>query len=516
MQSQSISRITLTLIISLALLGILAQTLFGHSDIIQSGHAIGSDDAYITYRYAENFYKGHGIVFNSNERVEGYSNLLYLLLLTPGFLFGSEHIYYYSVLLNTLFYVITLLLFYQHCVRNLGQARALLGCALLGLNPWMWVNIAAGLETSLSLLIATCALIGTQYAESNKSRFPALCLTMISTASVFNRVDGFLLPIIISTYLLIKKRIKLAVTIAAYTIFIMGCYTLWRMYYYDDVIANTYYAKISETDPYARVIASAQYLASNFLNTGLWAYAIPIIWAGLIHRGIRSINFYWFFPLLWIGYLFCIGGDIYYERFLIVLFPYLTYTVLSIEYRSVSSKALGLITSLIIICQGIFVFSDGRFEYMYPKYDFLITLGKHVAEKHPDSVIAVDAAGKIPYFSGLRTIDMLGLNDKHIAKLDAKSSRFLSGHTKFDAAYVLNQKPDLIITWLNDKLGFAWGMDKEKYSPAYEIAYLVNTTRQDLGTNIMNANGLNDEEIAAYVLKGFNYGVLVRKDVSTP
>src|SRR5690348_12504444 len=40
------------------------------------------DDAYITYRYAENLATGHGLVFNAaTPPVEGYSNLLWILLL---------------------------------------------------------------------------------------------------------------------------------------------------------------------------------------------------------------------------------------------------------------------------------------------------------------------------------------------------------------------------------------------------------------------------------------------------
>ena len=40
-----------------------------------------SDDAYITMRYARNAAAGEGIVYNPGERVEGYSNPLWLGLL---------------------------------------------------------------------------------------------------------------------------------------------------------------------------------------------------------------------------------------------------------------------------------------------------------------------------------------------------------------------------------------------------------------------------------------------------
>ncbi len=39
------------------------------------------DDAYISYRYARNFARGWGLVYNFGERVEGYTNFLFTLLL---------------------------------------------------------------------------------------------------------------------------------------------------------------------------------------------------------------------------------------------------------------------------------------------------------------------------------------------------------------------------------------------------------------------------------------------------
>ena len=40
------------------------------------------DDAYISFRYVQNFVDGNGLVFNIGERVEGYTNLLWVLILS--------------------------------------------------------------------------------------------------------------------------------------------------------------------------------------------------------------------------------------------------------------------------------------------------------------------------------------------------------------------------------------------------------------------------------------------------
>ena len=59
-------------------------------------------------------------------------------------------------------------------------------------------------------------------------------------------------------------------------------------------------------------------------------------------------------------------------------------------------------------------------------------------------LIAVTAAGCIPYFSGLPALDMLGLNDKHIARLPSSPGGAI-GHDKADGRYVLDREPDLIL-----------------------------------------------------------------------
>jgi len=56
----------------------------------------------------------------------------------------------------------------------------------------------------------------------------------------------------------------------------------------------------------------------------------------------------------------------------------------------------------------------------------------------PQAVLAMDDAGLAPYLAERRTIDMLGLNDRHIAHLRGAFG-------KFDLDYVLGQRPDLVV-----------------------------------------------------------------------
>ena len=76
-----------------------------------------------------------------------------------------------------------------------------------------------------------------------------------------------------------------------------------------------------------------------------------------------------------------------------------------------------------------------------------MVVGMWLAQHVPaDAVLATNTAGTVPYYSGLRTIDMLGLCDAHIAhrKID-HLGRGLTGHEKHDGDYVLSRRPDLIL-----------------------------------------------------------------------
>src|SRR5262245_42468042 len=42
------------------------------------------DDAYISFRYARNLAHGLGLVYNEGERIEGYTNFLWTVLLAGG------------------------------------------------------------------------------------------------------------------------------------------------------------------------------------------------------------------------------------------------------------------------------------------------------------------------------------------------------------------------------------------------------------------------------------------------
>lgn len=505
----------LVVIVLIALAGAVAHSWFGQSSISTSGHAVGSDDAYISYRYALNFFNGDGLVFNRGENVEGYSNFLYVLLLLPSFLISKDAIYIYSAALNCIFLIATILVTYCFINARLGRRLALAGAFLLAVSPWMWANVATGLETSLVLLVTTSLWVCAELYRERQERRLLFGILVLSGVSILSRVDGFILPVALAMHSFWRGDRKLALRVMTLVVFLAVFYTAWRYFYYHDVIANTYYNKASGS-PLARIPKGLEFVTRYSMTTGLWAgvLAILLLVASAIYRkkNLRAeVGFAEFFVCLWLGYLVWIGGDIYYERFLVAILPMGIYLVLRL-LSGISSRP-GVLACVLIfaVCQSAFAFKDNRFDYRLSRYDCWLAVGQLLGERYPGATLAVDAAGKIPYFSELVTIDMLGLNDRHIGKMKVQSEYFHPGHSKFDADYVLGRKPDLIAAWIIPSLDLAWDITRARYLGSYHLKYLVNSSRNDLGAgNIVDVSGMDDAALKELIDRQFNYAVLVR------
>ena len=79
-------------------------------------NAFYQDDAFISFRYAKNLVDGHGLVFNPGERVEGYTNFLWTLLMTIPIYFGYGPVVF-SQMLGLVCFAGSLLLTYLTTVR---------------------------------------------------------------------------------------------------------------------------------------------------------------------------------------------------------------------------------------------------------------------------------------------------------------------------------------------------------------------------------------------------------------
>ncbi|TCV82512.1 glycosyltransferase family 39 protein [Sulfurirhabdus autotrophica] len=502
-------------VIILAICGVFIHGLYGYSGVdLVSVHAFGSDDAYISYRYAKNLFDGYGLVFNPNEYVEGYSNFLYTLLLTPAFWLPQLPIYIYSLTLNAILLALAIAIFHHKLKKQFSEQQSIVGSTLLAANPFIWANAATGLETMLVLVTTLLIWVSVDTYIKTGKRLDFFYWLFFVAISILVRIDGFLLPLIGIIYLFIKEKHKSAIVSLIFVSTLMVIYTIWRLYYYQDIIGNTYYAKVSG-DILDRVSSGFYFLKENAFRGGLWLYFLAVVFSisNIIKSPLirlQNINFPLLYSSLFLLYLVYIGGDIYYERFLISFFPFGIYLLLLHIPSNFKKPYIYIIFACILFIQSIPVIKDHRFNYQSKKYDAWIELGLFLKQYFPNTTLATGAAGKIPYYSELRTIDILGLNDKHIGKLKNSLIPFHVGHNKYDPQYVFSLKPDLIATWIDPNLDMRQGMYKKLYQREYQLKFLVNTTRVSQKSNIIDVSTADETTINSLISNGYNYGVLLR------
>ena len=146
---------------------------------IQTGLVL--EDAWITYRYAENLASGTGFVFNPGERVLATTTpLLALLLGAAGALFGAAHIPLAANVLMLGAALATLFCLHDVVLRTTGSRATALGVAALwAVHPDTLWTTAGGMETPLVVLsmVASLALALRERWNLAAAAAAALCLT---------------------------------------------------------------------------------------------------------------------------------------------------------------------------------------------------------------------------------------------------------------------------------------------------------------------------------------------------
>jgi len=484
--------------------GVGAHFLWGFADSDLSGQAWGSDDAYISFRYAENLAQGRGLVFNPSERVEGFSNLLHVLLAAALISIQLPNIYLCVTLLNGFFAACAALLFHRFMQRETNPPSAALAMLLLCASPLVWLWTASGMETALVLLLQLGLWIGvTQIREEWSARGMAM-LALVVVTTVLSRADGFVFALITCAYLFLCGPLRGAALALTATCLAMAGTFGWRWTYYGELLPNPYYAKVS--GPLAqRLLTATEQLSEMWLRDGLLLYLVALAGFGALLLWRRRLEL---LRRISSRLLAGIRGDVMDERFVLILVP------MGIAAALRTSALLGMrrawpVALAIAIVQFVPFAFDARFAYQRDKYDRWTLLGRFLGEHHAGALLAIDAAGKVPFLSKLETIDMLGLNDPVIARSPAHVGEFV-GHTKYDAEYVLSRSPELIAAWGDRNGNLAWGLRRDLYrAHGYRIRYLVNTTPISRGPNIIDLDntGLRSRE---WIRKGYDYVVLER------
>ena len=279
-----------------------------------------TDDAFISFRYVRNLLEGHGLVFNRGERVEGYSNFLWVLelaLLWGVFGLRPEHA---APWLSVAFTVGTVAVMLWWVARLPAlQHRVLVAWMALGLvcssaTFAVWTS-GGGLETrQFTFFVVVAVVCLSLYRESRRA---LLVVSLSLAAAALTRPEGPLFAVCCFAWYAVQRRVdtgqwgkgwRAAACLVIPVVVLVAGHYLFRYSYYGEWLPNTYYAK--HVRPWYE--AGLRYLWVAALETGLYLL-LPLAVVSLVKgwRGRRCLTYA--LPLLCIGshaaYIARIGGD---------------------------------------------------------------------------------------------------------------------------------------------------------------------------------------------------------------
>jgi hypothetical protein len=265
--------------------------------------------------------------------------------------------------------------------------------------------------------------------------------------------------------------------------------TIFRMWYFGDVLPNTYYLKMTGYPFALRISRGAVVLARFMWDFNLLLFALPFLL--LVQPQRRTALLIWAAAVQML-YSVYVGGDAWEywggsNRYISIAMPGF-FVLLSLAlYRGTmrirqvnednhgQTGGLGRLAfpALIVFSivsansiHGIEAWTEvllihaplhgGNGGENHQEVEEALQLRRITTE---DAVLAVVRAGTIPYFTDRQSVDILGKNDLHIARessrVPAGRERFVSfrpGHTKFDYRYSIEgQRPDVVVQLWHDR-----------------------------------------------------------------
>lgn len=479
------------------------------------------DDAYITFRYVENFYSFGELSFNKGDFVEGYSNFLFLILLIPFKYLGFELITTAKAISYLSYLGIGIVVFSY--LKDLhkepySKMASLLGIVFCYLSIPIFTWAISGMETTLFTLFITIGIVGT-LRILDEEKLPnnyVLFIGIIFGLSCLTRPEGPLFVFVSAAFIFLKhvltenKKYLISFLILSLSSgIIFSTFILWRYSYYGEFLPNTYYAKISGLEGPLIWEKGFYYLklflkAPPFLGTVFLCYTIYSI-----YRKFMKISdiYLCLLTFSFTAYIIYSGGDwMDNSRLIVPIIPAIILFLCRLFTKSFISKNIPKkkkekFANIFVICVTLICCSQVVFIKLIGNSsltrEYWSEIAKHINnEWEVGSRIGINMAGYIPYKTlNHEYLDMHGLNDRHIARHKVSKDFLVEkniteiGHLKGDGKYIMEQKPDYII------FGGAVGIVNSRavYVAEYELLTddnFINNYKLEYRTLDMNSSVL--------------------------
>lgn len=430
------------------------------------------DDAFITFRYGLNVSNGFGLLWNPGEApVEGFSSTLGVIVAAASITAGVYPLITAKVIgaasaLTTL----ALILYLGNALRT---RERLMAVALLLLSPDVAYHAISGMENAWVLPLMTYLVIRHLELESFTAKTCAFVGTVLFLLCLL-RPEGHLIAAVFGGLHAWRLR-RGEVTARAFWIWAgplliaLTVLHVARFAWFGSLLPNTYYAKHTGGGLLETLLTGTLYLGERFFPVyGLfWVVAI---WAAL-RSGTAPSRVHLALLAAFPAYVLVVGGDdptFGGARLLLPILPVIW--ILAAQYATSVSRHWGsAVAGLLAIAvlgaavNAVWYYNTARGVYqltalsndipstiiaantahiralLRPEWLPLSTYLAGVVA--PNEYIALPWAGRVPFETGLPTIDLLGLNDRHIA---SQQKRQRGIDVKYDAAYVLSRRPRVI------------------------------------------------------------------------
>jgi hypothetical protein len=456
-------RALVLVLLALAVAGLVAHSLYFN---------FVTDDAFISFVYSRNLAEHGQLVFNLGERVEGYTNFLWTVLLA---LLMKLHLQpeLMSRLFGTAFGAGGMLVV-AWLSRRLREARqwspwdALPALVLAGVPGYAcWSS--GGLETQMFTFFVT--LGSAQYlADAIADREPGRSSVSFALAAL-TRPEGLLFFAICGLHrVLTKLRARTLLPTAAelrwvgWFVLLVEPHLLWRRWYYGWWLPNTYYIKA--TGGAASWQRGGYYLLRFVEHFHLWMVPLLLIGGLFAHkeRGARLFAGYAALAVgIFVAYVASVGGDFMgLYRFAMPIVP-LVALAAAVGLRLLLER-FGLVPQVAVVALLLgghlwhavridrwamsFIGADHGIDT--PAYLRWYTADRAAVGKwfgqyaQPDDYAAVGGAGAQVYYSHIPSLDCWGLSDAYVAhQMPAFDTR--PGHQKYAPdSYILSRHPTII------------------------------------------------------------------------
>jgi hypothetical protein len=408
-----------------------------------------NDDAFISFRYASNLVDGHGLVFNPGERVEGYTNFLWVLVSAVFVALGAgEKILLWAKVCGVALSVGTVCVTYRiQAARHPRSLVPFLTAALLASSMSFAANTVSGLETALYALLLTVAL----YSRVVTGRWQDRLFVGSMALAALTRPEGFFLFATLTIVELVRSRdprrfLVSGATFAALT----APYLVWKLLFYGSLLPNTYYAKEGS------LLGGAQYVWSFLSGAGFTLYlGLPLVLL-VIGLARRNPDRFWLSSFLAaeVAAVVLSGGDwMVGWRFLVPVLPVVCIGLANgvagvhglLEPRWPRAAGIAVLVTSLSVFHALGRPSPAIAAECHARGEGQVTGHLEVGRWLRQHGGAADTAamtdiGMVGYFSRLRVIDISGLTDALIGRSSGPILRKV-----YDTDYVLDQEPEFVV-----------------------------------------------------------------------